>query len=278
MKNIIVPTDFSDQATEALKFAVEVAAKSSGQIWLIHVVDLPMSVDPMITTSLYVDDNLVKDINAKTQKSFDKITAKYANSGVKIRTSVEYGNTTMAILALIEKKKADLVVMGTKGATGLKEIFIGSNTEKIVRGSKAPVISIPKSSKVKSIKNIVFPNSLRGENETLTLAVKALQDFFQAKLHIVFVNTPGFFKRDYETLGRLRTYAKRYMFKDYKVHVYNDISEQEGTMNFATEVGADMIALGTEGRSGIAHLFTGSIAEDLVNHVQCPIWTFRTKK
>jgi nucleotide-binding universal stress UspA family protein len=184
----------------------------------------------------------------------------------------------MAVLALIEKKKADLVIMGTKGASGLKEIFIGSNTEKIVRGTKVPVISIPKSSKIKSIKNIVFPNSLREENEALTLAVKSLQDFFKATLHIVFINTPGFFKRDYETIGRLHTYAKRYMFKNYKVHVYNDISEQDGTMNFATEIGADMIALGTHGRHGIAHLFTGSVAEDLVNHVSCPIWTLRTKK
>jgi K+-sensing histidine kinase KdpD len=140
-----------------------------------------------------------------------------------------------------------------------------------------PVISIPKSAKVNSIKNIVFSNSLREENEKLTLGVKALQDFFKATLHIVFINTPGFFKRDHETIGRLHTYAKRYMFKNFKIHVYNDIDEQEGTLNFANEVGADMIAMGTHGRRGLAHLFTGSIAEDVVNHVQCPMWTYKTR-
>jgi nucleotide-binding universal stress UspA family protein len=67
------------------------------------------------------------------------------------------------------------------------------------------------------------------------------------------------------------------MFKNYKVHVYNDISEQEGTMNFAKDIGADMIAMGTHGRSGLAHLFSGSIAEDVVNKVECPMWTFRNK-
>ena len=277
MKNIIVPTDFSDQAADALKFAVDMAKQSNGEIWLAHVVELPMSADPMITTSLYVDDSIVKDSIARAQKGFDKLTSKHRASGVKINTSVEFGSPTMAILNMIEEKKADGVVMGTKGASGLKEVFIGSNTEKIVRGSKVPVISIPRSAKIGSIKNIVFPNSLREGNEKLILAVKDLQNFFKATLHVVFVNTPALFKRDYETIGRLNTYAKRYMLKNFELHVYNDISEQEGTMNFAQDIDADMIALGTHGRHGIAHLFSGSIAEDLVNHVQCPLWTYRSK-
>lgn len=277
MKKIIVPTDFSKESIEALKFAVDIADKSNGVIWLIHVVDLPIVSDPMITTSLYVDDMIVKTSVAAAQKKFDRLTTKYKDLGAKIKTSVEYGNPTMAILSAIEEKKADLVVMGTKGASGLKEVFIGSNTEKIVRNARVPVISMPKSASVKSIKNIVFSNVLREENEKLTRAVKALQDFFQATLHIVYINTPAMFKRDHETIGRLHTYAKRYMFKNYKIHVYNDIDEQEGIMNFSKEVGADMIAMGTHGRHGLAHLFVGSIAEDVVNHVNCPLWTFRSK-
>jgi nucleotide-binding universal stress UspA family protein len=274
MKKIIVPTDFSDQANQALKFAAEIAKKSGGSITLVNVMELPES---MLTARLYVDDKIVKDSAAKAKKNFDKIVAKYKDD-VIIKTTVEYGNPSMTILKLIEDKKADLVVMGTKGASGLKEIFVGSNTEKVVRGSKVPVISIPKASKVSGIKNIVFPNSLREENEALTLQVKAMQDFFGATLHIVYVNTPAMFKRDHETIGRLRTYARRYMFKNVKIHVYNDLSEQEGAMNFADEVGADMIAMGTHGRFGLAHLLSGSVAEDVVNHVDRPIWTFRTKE
>ena len=277
MKKIVVPTDFSAESIDALKFAVEIADRSNGEIWLVHVVDLPMLADPMITTNLYIDNSIVQDTVTRAKESFEKLTAKHKAKGVRIKTSVEYGNPTMAVLSFAESKKADLVVMGTKGATGLKEIFIGSNTEKIVRGSKVPVLAIPKAVKISSVKNIVFSNSLREENEKLTLAVKALQDFFKATLHIVFINTPAFFRRDYETLGRLHTYAKRYMFKNFKIHVYNDISEQEGTLNFAREVNADMIAMGTHGRQGLVHLFSGSIAEDVVNHVQVPLWTFRMK-
>jgi nucleotide-binding universal stress UspA family protein len=276
MKRILVPTDFSAPAKQALHFAVEIAQKSNGRIHLIHVVDLPVSYS-LVSPSIYVDDSIVKDSMALAQKSFDKMVEKHKGSGVSITYSVEYGNPSMAILKLIEEQKSDLVVMGTSGASGIKEILIGSNAEKIVRGSKVPVISIPVGSKTTTIKNIVFPNSLREENETLTLAVKAMQNFFKAKLHLVYVNTPALFKRDHETIGRLRTYARRYMFKDVEIHVYNDLSEQEGTMNFATEIGADMIAMGTHGRQGLGHLFSGSVAEDVVNHVKCPIWTLRSK-
>jgi nucleotide-binding universal stress UspA family protein len=277
MKRILVPTDFSASAMQALQFAVDVATKSRGHIHMIHIVDLPLIKDSILSPTLYVADSIVKDSVEAAQKGFDKAIQKYKDKDVKITYSVEYGNPSMAILKLIEDQKSDLVVMGTKGASGLKEILVGSNTEKIVRGSKVPVISIPLGSKISTIKNIVFPNSLREENEALTLAVKAMQSFFKAKLHLVYVNTPALFKRDHETIGRLRTYARRYMFKDVEIHVYNDLSEQEGTMNFATEIGADMIAMGTHGRQGLGHLFSGSVAEDVVNHVKCPIWTLRSK-
>jgi nucleotide-binding universal stress UspA family protein len=277
MKRILVPTDFSAPANQALQFAVEIAEKSNGRIHLVHVVDLPMINDSLLSPTIYVDDSIVRDSIAKAQKSFDKTVEKYKSTGIPITYSVEYGNPSMAILKLTEEQKSDLVVMGTRGASGIKEILIGSNTEKIVRGSKVPVISIPQGPKVSTIKNIVFPNSLREENETLTLAVKTMQNFFKAKLHLVFINTPALFKRDHETIGRLRTYARRYMLKDVQIHVYNDISEQEGTMNFAAEIGADMIAMGTHGRRGLGHLFSGSVAEDVVNHVKCPIWTLRGK-
>lgn len=254
--------------------AVDIAENSRGQIHLMHVIDLPIMQDSFLTPTIYVDDSIVRDSVAKAQKSFDKIVNKYKD--VRITTSVEYGNPAMAILKLIEEQKSDLVVMGTQGASGIKEILIGSNTEKIVRGSRVPVISVPRAVQASSIKKIVFPNALLEESEDLTLAVKALQNFFKAELHLVYINTPSRFKRDYETQGRMRTYVRRYMLRNVFTHIYNDVSEYEGTINFANEMGADMIAMGTHGRRGLGHLFSGSVAEDVVNHVKCPIWTVRT--
>jgi hypothetical protein len=90
----------------------------------------------------------------------------------KVSSFIEFGGATPTIRDFIKAQKVDLIVMGTHGASGLKEFFVGSNTEKIVRTSDVPVISIKGSVKYSSIKNIVFPNTLDMDQEELTLKVK----------------------------------------------------------------------------------------------------------
>lgn len=277
MKSILVPCDFSDSAVQAFKFAVEVASKSRGEVHLLHVIELPVMHDTLIAPTLSYEEAFLKDAKAQADKDFNKMRAKWAKDGPKVKSSVEYGPVTPTILDYVGEKKIDLVVMGTKGASGLKELLIGSNTEKIVRKSKVPVIAVKKYVKASSIKKIVFPNTLRDDQEEITLKIKSLQDFFKAKLHILYVNTPANFKRDNETHDKLKAFVKRFMLKDYAINVYNDYSEEAGVMNFTHEIGGDMIVMATHGRRGISHLMSGSIAEDVVNHVDCPIWTFATQ-
>jgi nucleotide-binding universal stress UspA family protein len=175
----------------------------------------------------------------------------------------------------VEAKGADLIIMGTKGSSGFKEFVIGSNTEKIVRWSPVPVIAVKKTVKPGSIKNIVFPNTLSDEQETLILKIKDMQTLLNATLHIVYINTPGNFKKDVDTKAQLKAFAKRFMLKDYTLNVYNDIDQETGLAHFIKEVKGDMIVMATHGRRGLAHLMSGSIAEDVVNHIDCPIWTFK---
>lgn len=216
-------------------------------------------------------------MKANAEKNFIKMKTKWAKEGPKVSSFVEFGPITTMINQFVTDKKIDLIVMGTKGVSGIKEFLVGSNTEKIVRWSDVPVISVKKSIKTFNIKNIVFPNVLQEEEEELTMRVKELQAFFKATLHIVYFNTPANFKRDIETKEKLQAFAKRYMLKNYTLNVYNDLSEEAGLANFAKDVGAEMIAMATHGRRGLNHLVSGSIAEDAVNHLDCAIWTFKTK-
>ena len=103
--------------------------------------------------------------------------------------------------------------------------------------------------------------------------VKELQDFFDATLHVLFVNTPARFRTDSQTKQLMSDFAKRFMLKNFTSNVFNDISEEDGIRNFANQVKADIIAMRTHGRRGISHLATGSIAEDVVNHIDCAIWS-----
>jgi nucleotide-binding universal stress UspA family protein len=167
--------------------------------------------------------------------------------------------------------------MGSHGASGLKEILIGSNAEKIVRRSPVPVLVV-KNYFAGKVTNIVFPNTLETERqEELVMKVKALQALFNAKLHIVYINTPLNFTSDKVTLARLQAFAHRFMIKDYTINVYNHGDEQEGINLFARKVNAELIAMGTHGRKGIAHLVNGSLAEDVTNHADSLVWTYTMK-
>ncbi|MBL7845193.1 MAG: universal stress protein [Cyclobacteriaceae bacterium] len=280
MKKILVPCDFSEQAVSAFRFALDVAVQSKGEVHLVNVVEVPVLHDSVLMPVMAFEEALFKELREKAEKQFQKMRDKYAPERIKLESKVIFGPVSRMLFDYIQEKGIDLVVMGTKGASGVREVLIGSNAEKMVRNSPVPVIAIKKYVKgTASIKNIVFPNTLNTESqEDLVLKVKALQNFFKAKLHIVWINTPTNFTRDTITLKRLNAFAKRFMLKDFTINVFNDPYEEAGVNNFAQEIGADMIAMGTHGRKGLAHFFSGSVAEDVVNHVDCPIWTYSIKK
>jgi nucleotide-binding universal stress UspA family protein len=279
MKKIIVPCDFSEQAINAFRFAIDIARQSNGEVHLVHVIELPVLHDTVLMPVLSFEEALFEELREKAEKQFKKLETKYNDDSIKIKSKVVFGATSRMILDYIEENKIDLVVMGTHGASGVREFVIGSNAEKIVRRAPVPVLAVKKYVKGSSIKNIVFPNTLDTEiQEDLVLKVKALQNLFKANIHIVWINTPNNFTRDSITTARLKAFAKRFMFKDFTIHVYNDPYEESGVINFAHELKADLIAIGTHGRKGLAHLLSGSVAEDLVNHVDCPIWTYTIKK
>jgi hypothetical protein len=167
--------------------------------------------------------------------------------------------------------------MGSHGATGLREYFIGSNAEKIVRNSRVPVLVIKNYYKG-TIKNIVFPNTLETEKQQdLIRKVKELQAFFKATVHIVYVNTPTNFTSDNITFERLKQFAKEFQFRNYTLNVYNYPFEESGVIHFTSDIKGDLIAMGTHGRKGLAHFLNGSLAEDIVNHASSPIWTYVSK-
>jgi hypothetical protein len=84
--------------------------------------------------------------------------------------------------------------------------------------------------------------------------------------------------RTKDEMDLMEEFARHYKLTQYTRNTRNDFNEPDGIINFAHEVKADMIAMGTNGRRGVAHLFMGSVAEDVVNRVDCPIWTYVVRK
>jgi len=278
MKKIIVPCDFSIPSINAFRFALDIASKSQGEIHLLHVIEVPVLHDTLIMPVLAFEDALFKELKEKAIKEMKHLNKKYNIEGAHIVSEVLFGPVHMQINNYANEKSADLIVMGTHGASGLREFLIGSNAEKIVRTASMPVITL-KDLYHGPVKHIVFPNTLETEDqEDLVQKVKMLQEFFKAHLHIVWINTPLNFTGDTHTRERLEAFAQRYMFKNYTIDVFNHVNIEEGILEFARQQKANLIAMGTHGRKGLKHLYSGSMAEDIVNHSELLVWTSVMKK
>lgn len=273
MKRIVVPVDFSEQSIHAFRFALMIAEQSRGTVLPLHVTSASLPESSVIPGP---------PADARSQvveRKFARMNHEFNMKGIKVEPHIVSGGIHAAILDFIRQNDADLVVMGTKGASGMKAWMIGSNTEKIVRSSPVPVIAVKGFQDEQPIKDIVFPNTLDTENqEELIMKVKALQDFFKATLHIIWVNTPALFKPETQIRLKLQAFAKRFMLKDYTIDVFNYSNEEAGILEFTKQMNAGLIAMGTHGITGLARLIMGSIAEDVVNHVHYPVWTYCTKR
>jgi nucleotide-binding universal stress UspA family protein len=281
MKKILVPTDFSNPAKLAVEVACEIARKAYAEIMLLHVIEAPstgsFNVEGQIGELTEWEDKLYTlkliEVTKKQMALQEKVVEEF---GVNVSSRIKIGNPFHGIRAAIVEQKADLIVMGTSGHSKIDEMIIGSNTEKVVRHSKCPVLTVHEKADGINFKNIVYATSMSDNEKGFADVVKNAQDMYGATVHLVRVNTPMNFKPDTAVLPVMEKFARKIGLKNYRMHVFNDLSEEEGIIHFADSINADLIAMATHGRTGFAHVLIGSIAEDVANHARKPVLTYVT--
>lgn len=279
MKTILIPTDFSEEATNALDVAHALAEKSNASLKLLHIIEAPgaghFNTMGEITTIDPMDNIYIVEMMENMKKRMLKVVQSPKFQNIEIDHEVTVGNPFNSIAKDIADLDVDLVVMGSKGSSGLEETLIGSNTEKVVRRSKCPVLTVKSKIDINTTKNIVFASDFKDTEANVINALKKFQKLFDAKIHLLKVNTPNNFSSDRETVPRMEEFAQKYKLENATFNIYNDAVEEDGIIYFADYINADVIALATHGRSGFMHLLSGSIAEDVVNHAKRPVWTCR---
>lgn len=282
MKKILVPTDFSKISINALEVAMEIAKKSGAEIVLLHVVEDATPDSFAISGEWRTEENwsdklFTMKLIEKAKAQLEKLVLDPRFSSVKLNGELRLGNAFHGMRTIITENKVDLVVMGTRGHSRLEEMVIGTNTERVVRHAKCPVLSIHKKPAKVDFKNIVYATAMHKDEEVFSRMVKRTQQLYNSTLHLVRINTPGDFQRDHVVKDYMEKFAKKLGLKNYTINVYNDITEEDGIVYFAESIDADMIAMATHGRTGFAHVLAGSIAEDVVGHAKRPVLTFVVK-
>lgn len=280
MKSILVPYDFSEEAEYAFKFAQELASKAACKLKLVHIIEIPTSqhfntMGEVNMEDNYIDKIYIADMVEKRKKQMKDLEESHAVKPYTFSSKLSFGNPYAGISSEITEIKADLVIMGSKGSSGLEELLIGSNTEKVVRHSKSPVITIKRPTAAKDVKNIVFASDFSENSKKIIGKLKDLQSLLGAKISLVKINTPNSFENTLTTKKKIADFVSANKLENVKLDIFNSSSEEEGIIEYANESNADMIAMATHGRTGFMHLLSGSIAEDVVNSAERPVWTMK---
>jgi nucleotide-binding universal stress UspA family protein len=283
MKKILVPTDFSKSGQTAVDVASEIAKKANAQLILLHVVEEiagnSFNVEGQVETSSNWDERIyTMKLIEKGKKQLASSSEQLSANGVRVKTELRLGTPFHGMRTIIDEHKVDLVVMGTSGRSKPDEMIIGTNTEKVVRNSLCPVLTVNKKPSTTEFRNIVYATSMSEDEETFSRIIRKTQQLYNATVHLVRINTPGNFQRDASVKRNLESFAKKLQLKNVTLNVFNDLSEEEGIVYFADSIDADLIAMATHGRTGFAHVLAGSIAEDVVSHAKRPVLTYVTKQ
>jgi nucleotide-binding universal stress UspA family protein len=273
MKRILVPTDFSQHAEDALKVAAQIAKKDNLEIIILHMLELPHQMNDAILGGKSIPETML--FMKKANEMLDEISARPYLDGIPIIEIVKMDRPIHGITQVSKDYEIDLIVMGSHGSSGIQELLIGSNTEKVVRNSEIPVLVIKKEILNFNAANIVFASDFTSETKKPFEKFLKFTQSFESKLHLVTICTPNSFKPTHVIEKAMNDFVIEFNLTNYSTHIYNDTNIEKGIINFSNSINADIIGMCTHGRTGFAHFFNGSISEGLVNHAVRPVITFK---
>lgn len=271
IKRILVPTDFSTQAENALKVAAQVAKKNDAQIYLLHILELPLHSSGENSGPAPEAVFFMKHAHQK----FEDLLSKDYIKDLDVIETVSFDGILNGIVDTATKNNIDIIIMGSHGSSGFEELFIGSNAEKVVRTSKIPVLVIKENLDIFKINDFVYATNFDDEDKPSLTAAFQFAKEINAKLHLVWVNTANSFKTTRETEEKMNLMISDLSINNYTLNIYNDISVEKGILNFSNSIQAGLIGISTHGRKGVSHFINGSLSEDVVNHAQRPVITFK---
>jgi nucleotide-binding universal stress UspA family protein len=271
MKSILVPTDFSDHALYALKVAATIARKLKASIKLAHVYNMPSGGYGHI--AYY--DKLYKEIKQSAESQLDELMHSTFLKGVKVDKHLVTDRLMWELVMSEEFNKVNLIVIGAHGRGGFSKIFIGSNTEKVVRMANAPVLTIKSEIGQFRPRKIVFASDFEKESYPAFRKIKYLIQAYQPELYLLKIITPSHFESTLKSENKIKSFVRRFSLKNYSMNIINYVGIEPGIIDFSHRKRADLISIPTHGRTGFAHLINGSLAESLVRHEPMPILSIK---
>ena len=259
INNILVPYDFSDCATDALRVAAKLSRLTGATLHLVHVYE--------DMTDFHSSNHRMRE---EIELRLDKVPELPFLVGVPMNRFMLRQFNITEMFRNDQLKSMDMVVMGSNGAQGMRAM-VGSNTQRVVRIAPMPVLVIKHIVEDFDVQDLVYASNFTPADIKKFDAFLPIVKLFDPKVHLLKVNTPGSFQRSADSYKAIDAFLQRHELRKFSTTIYNDLSVEEGILDFARGIDADMIAMATHGRKGFFHVVNGSVTEDIVNHTSFPV-------
>lgn len=269
IKRILIPVDFSETSKAAILQGAEIAKLLNAQIYLLHVISNREQNSSMNGQNANIHLN-GQHLNAEMDKFQKEITLKY---GVSIEVFILEGNIVDKIVEFTKQKSIDQIIMGTHGASGYREMFIGSNAQRVVTLSEVPVITMLNRLNETEFKNILIPidNGIHSR-EKVNIAVE-IAKLYNAKIHLLGLVDSDQTIDENKMRIKLESVEKHVKHENlsYTTSIEHGHSIAKTAVNYSIANKCDLIAINTGHESKITGIFLGPFAQQIVNHSNIPV-------
>ena len=266
----MIPTDFSPVSDNALNYAIELAEPFDAGLTIFHAYQIPIAIEQ--DAGAILQQELMDHEILTTHQQLTQFTAHHPRlKGMRYQIVAKPGSLTESVKMITKEDENDLIIMGTKGAEGIKELLMGTNTADIVNDADIPVMVIPGNVNFKGITSIAFAYDYKGINDPHKLDImEILAKKFNADIHILNISESKEPERD-DDLASMEIFQHRFnnIKHDYKFHLGKDI--EGGICEYVQTNKISLLAAMPRKHNFFEKIFKKSLTNKLTFHTNVPL-------
>lgn len=266
MKKILVPTDFSSCAQAAADIALQVAHKSKGELFFLHlaIVQEPKPLVPGIKISS------ASPRAGKEQHELNQLVKRAEILGLTARAVLVRGNGSERIEDYIQPYQIDFLVMGSHGVTGIRETIIGSNTQRVLRQVRVPSLVVKYKANLFSPRHVIFASTFKEDNSGALKMVVKFSNLWKSTVHLLFINLLEHLIEENTARERMTSQMKD-ADAPFTMNITETNDQEYGILAFAEQIKTDVVSTVMHGHGPLGRLMNPSLAERLINHARMPV-------
>lgn len=276
MKTILFPTDFSKNAVHASRYAGMLAILYDAYLVFLHVNNIPMV--PQSNHSFEVR-NAISLSRKEAMKDLEAFTNQFivdSNfTAERITQQVEYGFAAEKIVEIADSIKADMIVMGTQGASDMMDKWLGTNAQEVIKTAQCPVFTIPMKVPINFPQRILYAADFQGNEILATEKLLYLAKPLGAACKVVHIH--DYYEADInpiveQTIQKLK---KEFKNEDISFHQLHRAEIIEGLEGYMETYKPDVLAMAIHEKSFLSNIFDTSITRHFIQEAKLPMLTFK---